>query len=213
MTESRPPATTGIRIRRAIARTYWRFSKWNLVPENPAHAGARVIIGAPHTSNWDFVLMLAIAWDHGLRPRWLGKRELFPRPLAGLMRALGDIPVDRADPSRSVAEVVAGFEQGPGVVLVVTPEGTRGAGTTWRSGFYRIAMGAGVPVSLGFVDRDTMTTGIGPTITLTGNVAADMDRIRAFYADKSGVRPQFRTEPRLRDEDSPHLGLGANGRD
>ena len=85
--------------------------------------------------------------------------------------------------------------------LVVTPEGTRGSGTYWKSGFYRIAREAGLPVTLGYVDRTTMTTGLGPTIELTGDVHADMDVIRAFYADKAGLRPEFRTEPRLRDED------------
>jgi 1-acyl-sn-glycerol-3-phosphate acyltransferase len=84
----------------------------------------------------------------------------------------------------------------------VTPEGTRGSGTHWKSGFYRIAREAGLPITLGYVDRTTMTTGLGPTIELTGAVRADMDVIRAFYADKAGMRPERRTEPRLREEDA-----------
>ena len=84
--------------------------------------------------------------------------------------------------------------------LVVTPDGTRGGNEYWKSGFYRIARATGMPVTLGYVDRTTMTTGLGPTIDLTGDVAGDMDRIRAFYADKAGLRPERRTEPRLQNE-------------
>lgn len=83
---------------------------------------------------------------------------------------------------------------------MVTPDGTRGAHTHWKSGFYRIALETGMPVTLGYVDRTTMTSGLGPTLELTGEVAADMDRIRSFYADKAGFRPERRVEPRLRDE-------------
>ncbi len=188
-------------VRRAIARTYWRFSRWTLVREDPEVHGSRIVIGAPHTSNWDFVLMLAIAWEHGLSPRFLGKHQLFRGPAGWIMRRLGGIPVDRRDPSRIVDEVVALIEHGEEIVLVVTPEGTRGSGTHWRSGFHRIAVATGLPVTLGYPDVTTMTAGLGPTIRLTGDVPKDMDRIRAFYADKAGVRPELRTEPRLASED------------
>lgn len=118
------------------------------------------------------------------------------------MRRLGGIPVDRADPARVVRDVVSQVHDGTVFGLVVTPDGTRGGNEYWKSGFYRIARETGMPVTLGFVDRTTMTTGLGPTIDLTGDVASDMDRIRAFYADKAGVRPERRTEPRLREEDA-----------
>jgi 1-acyl-sn-glycerol-3-phosphate acyltransferase len=116
------------------------------------------------------------------------------------MRALGGIPVDRRDPSGVVADVVERVGRGEVFHLVVTPEGTR-SGSGWKSGFYRIAREAGLPVTLGYVDRTTMTTGLGPTLRLTGDVRADMDAIRAFYADKAGVNPALRTEPRLHSEE------------
>jgi 1-acyl-sn-glycerol-3-phosphate acyltransferase len=186
----------------ALARIYWAFSRWTLRTE-PAPTRPTLLIGAPHTSNWDFVLMLAIAWRLRLPVRWLGKSSLFHGWRGPIMRRLGGIPVDRADPSRVVAAVVERVRDGEMLGLVVTPEGTRGGGAHWKSGFYRIARETGMPVTLGYVDRTTMTTGLGPTIELTGDVAADMDVIRAFYADKAGVRPRFRTEPRLRDETPP----------
>jgi len=188
-------------LRRLVSRVYWAVSRWNLVTE-PAPDRPTVLIGAPHTSNWDFVLMLGIAWRLGIDVRWLGKKSLFAGWRGPIMRALGGIPVDRSDPGRVVGEVVARVREGEVFGLVVTPDGTRGANTYWKSGFYRIARETGMPVTLGFVDRTTMTAGLGPTIELTGDVSADMDRIRAFYADKSGLRPKLRTEPRLQSEDA-----------
>ena len=195
-----------MRARRALARAFWRVSRWNLRTERLATDGRGVLLGAPHTSNWDFVLMLAIAWEGGLPFRWLGKHTLFRGPAGPVMRALGGIPVDRRDPAGLVDELVARFAAGDHFYLVVTPEGTR-SGDGWKSGFYRIARATGLPVTLGYVDRTTMTTGLGPTLELTGDVRADMDAVRAFYADKSGLVPARRTEPRLRAEDGPDGGL------
>jgi 1-acyl-sn-glycerol-3-phosphate acyltransferase len=186
-------------LRRQIARLYWTFSRWRLVSE-PAPDRPTVLIGAPHTSNWDFVLMLAIAWRLDMRFRWLGKMSLFRGWRGPIMRGLGGIPVDRDAPAAVVGEVLARIRSGDVFGLVVTPDGTRKGHPHWKSGFYRIAREASLPVTLGYVDRTTMTTGLGPTIELTGNVAADMDVIRAFYADKAGLRPEHRVEPRLRDE-------------
>ena len=187
-------------MRRLVARMFWAVSRWKLVTE-PAPTRPTVLIGAPHTSNWDFVLMLGIAWRLGMDFRWLGKKSLFAGWRGPIMRGLGGIPVDRADASRVVDEVVARIKGGEVFGLVVTPDGTRGGNTHWKSGFYRIARDAGMPITLGYVDRTTMTTGLGPTIELTGDVRGDMDRIRAFYADKAGFRPEKKVEPRLTAED------------
>lgn len=186
-------------FRRLIARLFWTFSRWTLKTES-APTRPTVLIGAPHTSNWDFVLMLAIAWQLGVEVRWLGKKSLFHGWRDKLMRGLGGIAVDRADPSRVVDDVVSMAQSGELFGLVVTPDGTRSGHTHWKSGFYRIARDTGMPVTLGYVDRTTMTTGLGPTMQLTGDVAADMDRIRSFYSDKSGFHPEHRVEPRLREE-------------
>ena len=187
-------------IRRAVARAYWATSRWTFRSEPLPREGVGLLIGAPHTSNWDFLFMLAITWRLGIQSRFLGKVSLFTGPLGPVMRALGGIPVDRSNPAGLVDDVVARVRDGERFFLVVTPEGTRGRAAYWKSGFYRIALDTGLPVTLGYIDRRTMTTGLGPTLYLTGDVAADMDRIRAFYADKGGLRPENRTEPRLREE-------------
>lgn len=190
-----------MRVRRALARAFWQVSRWRHVSTVRPESGAGVLVGAPHTSNWDFVLMLAIAWDLGLPVRYLGKDTLFRGPFGWVMRALGGIPVDRKDPAGLVDELVARAEAGERFYLVVTPEGTRSAGRYWKSGFLRIARRANLPITLGYVDRTTMTTGLGLTFVPTGEVAHDMGVVRAFYADKAGLRPERRTEPRLREED------------
>ena len=186
-------------LRRLAARAFWAVSGWRLTSA-PAPDRPTVLIGAPHTSNWDFVFMLAIAWRLDMHFRWLGKKSLFRGLTGPIMRGLGGIPVDRDAPSAVVSEVVDRIRAGEVFGLVVTPDGTRKGHTHWKSGFYRIAREAEMPVTLGFVDRTTKTSGLGPTIELTGNVSSDMDRIRAFYADKAGVRPEHRVEPRLREE-------------
>jgi 1-acyl-sn-glycerol-3-phosphate acyltransferase len=188
-------------VKRAIARLYWSLSRWTQRSEPVDPRGAGILLGAPHTSNWDFVFMLAIAWQGGYRLRFLGKHQLFKKPFGSIMRALGGIPVDRRDPSTVVAEVVDRVRAGERFHLVITPEGTRSGAPYWRSGFYRIARETGLPVTLGYVDRRTMTTGLGPTLELTGDVVADMDIIRAFYKGKTGVRRTETIEPRLRDEE------------
>jgi len=189
-------------VRRLIARVFWAVSRWRLVTE-PAPDRPTILIGAPHTSNWDFVIMLAITWRLNVRVRWLGKKSLFRGWRGPVMKGLGGIPVDRAAPSSVVSEVLDLIRSGDVFSLVVTPDGTRSGNTHWKSGFYRIAREAQIAVTLGYVDRTTMTTGLGPTFELTGDVSADMGRIRAFYADKAGIRPQHRVEPRLREELAP----------
>lgn len=188
-------------LKRLVARLFWTLSRWTLKAEGTP-ARPTILIGAPHTSNWDFVLMLAIAWRLRIEVHWLGKSSLFRGWRGPVMRRLGGIPVDRADPASVVKDVVAQVNSGSVFGLVITPDGTRGGNDYWKSGFYRIARETGMPVTLGFVDRTTMTTGLGPTLDLTGDVSADMDLIRAFYADKAGLRPERRTVPRLREEQS-----------
>lgn len=196
-------------LRRSLAGAYWAVSRYRLESE-PAPDRPAVLIGAPHTSNWDFVIMLMITWRLGFSPKWLGKHTLFKRPYGRLMRALGGIPVDRRQPIGVVEEIVARVKAGEQFMLVVTPEGTRGRGTYWKSGFYRIARQTGMPLVLGYVDSSTRTAGLGPTLELTGDVRRDMDAVRAFYADKRGIRPEDFTPPLLREEEALPPSPGAS---
>ncbi|MDN5582567.1 MAG: 1-acyl-sn-glycerol-3-phosphate acyltransferase [Corynebacterium sp.] len=194
-------------IKRLIASAFWFVSRWRLAPQ-PAPQRPTILIGAPHTSNWDFILMLAIAWKLGIRMRWLGKTSLFHGLRGPVMRALGGIAVDRESPGEVVGDLVSQLNDDKGLAIVITPDGTRGAHEYWKSGFYRLAEQTGLPLTLGYVDRPTMTTGLGPTFEVTGDVAADMARIREFYRDKSGFIPASRVEPRLRHEPGREPGSG-----
>lgn len=183
-------------VRRRVARLVLRGTGWRVVGEVPRTG---VVVGAPHTSNWDYILMLLVMWNGGVPPRVLIKKEFFRGPLGWFLRLNGGIPIDRAQPSGVVGDIVEQARSGP-FLLIIAAEGTRRKARYWKSGFYRIARSAGLPIALAFVDGPTKTTGFGPTLRPSGDVAADMRLIRAFYADKRGVRPELRTEPRLREE-------------
>jgi 1-acyl-sn-glycerol-3-phosphate acyltransferase len=159
------------------------------------------MVAAPHTSNWDFILTMAMAWASELEPVWLGKKEMFAGPMSWLYRKMGGVPVDRANPAGLVDAMVELAASGGHSVILIPPEGTRAKKTHWKSGFRRIALGADVPVLLSFLDQPTRTGGFGPTIRMTDDVVADMDRIREFYADKHGMRPGRFTPPLLREEE------------
>lgn len=193
---------TDLLLRQRVARLYWRLSRWTVDSQPIPPDGAGILVAAPHTSNWDFVHMLAISAEAGISVKFLGKKALFKPPLGWFMRALGGIAVDRTSPRGLVDDISSRIRAGERFYLVISPEGTRSAGTHWKSGFYRIALETGLPITLGFVDRTTMTAGLGPTFTPSGDVRADMETIRAFYADKAGHTPGRRTEPRLREEDA-----------
>jgi 1-acyl-sn-glycerol-3-phosphate acyltransferase len=186
-------------IRRRLARAVFRLTGWTHVGDLPRTG---IFVGAPHTSNWDFVITLMVMWHDGLSPRILVKKELFNGPLGYLLRFAGSVPVDRHNPGGVVNELVAQARSGEPFVLVLAAEGSRSKAEYWKSGFYRLSQQTGLPILMGFVDRATKTAGIGPSLTPSGNVKADMDLIREFYADKNGLYPRYKTEPRLREEDA-----------
>src|SRR5437773_1813123 len=133
------------RFTRGLGGLYLRLSGWRVEGRFPDAAKA-VVIAAPHTSNWDLPLMLAVAYVLGIRPAWLGKRELFRWPFGWLMRRLGGLPVDRGARQNLVQQAVDRFDAVDRLHLVIPPSGTRSRATYWRSGFYHIARGATAPL-------------------------------------------------------------------
>jgi len=188
-------------MKRWLGRTWLRLHGWRLLGEVPSPRRF-VLILAPHTSNWDVPFMLALAWVYGIRIEWMVKHSLFKPPLGWLLRKLGGIPIDRRAAHGIVDQMIDTFRNRDELILGVPPEGTRKRGKHWKSGFYEIARGAGVPIVMGFLDYGKREGGMGPTLH-PGDVATDMERFRAFYADKTGLRPQEFTPPRLRSEDEP----------
>ena len=159
-----------------------------------------ILVGAPHTSNWDWVLTMLLAWDNSVQIRLLVKDAFFKGPLGMVMRATGAVELDRSNPGATIRALLADADSDESFLLGIAAEGTRSKGEYWRSGFYRISQQTGIPVTLAYLDRPSRTVGWGPTFSLTGEVGADMQRIRDFYADKSGIRPELTTVPRLREE-------------
>ncbi len=162
---------------------------WQIIgsaPDIPKY----VLISAPHTSNFDFFYMFLISKVFGLRIRFMGKASLFRGPLGPISRALGGVPVSRNSRQNLVAQMVQAFNEHDTLILSVPPAGTRKKTQYWRSGFYYIALGAQVPLVCGFVDYGTKRVGVGPTIMPTGDVEADLDKIRSFYADITGKHPE-----------------------
>jgi 1-acyl-sn-glycerol-3-phosphate acyltransferase len=133
---------------------------------------------------------------------WMGKRELFAPPWGWFMRALGGIPIDRSKHHNTVSWAIEQFDGAERLVLAVPAKGTRARAEYWKSGFYHIAQGAKVPIGLARLDYGQKRCGIGAFIVPTGDVRADMDRIRTFYADVTAKFPDLEAEPRLREEDA-----------
>ena len=176
-------------ILRPIARFLLRLGGWTAVGGLPTVRKA-VFIGAPHTSNWDGFWALVYIASIGLKVKFFVKDSMFWFPLGTVLRAFGAIPLDRSKPGSSVTQAIEGFHENEEFYFGLAPEGTRSKTPGWKSGFYRIAEGAGVPIILGFFDYQRRRLGVGPMMTLTGDREADLDIIRSFYSAASGRRPE-----------------------
>lgn len=196
---TRPPKVGP--VRKLIGRTWLKAFGWRVeggLPED----GKAVFVAAPHTSNWDLPFTLAIAWTLGTNISWVGKDRLFRPPFGTFMRALGGVSVVRGQNANQVEAIAKAIRDQPaGVYLVIAPSGTRSKKDHWKSGFYRIAEAAEVPILLGFLDYEGKRGGLGPAFKPSGDLKADMDRIRTFYADKFGKFKERMTDVRLREEE------------
>ena len=175
---------------RGVSIGFLRLTGWTIEGELPAGAGKSVLIAAPHTSNWDLPYTLMVAFALRLNIYWMGKVQIFRFPFRGLMMWLGGIPVQREKTNNLVAASVQTLTDADGPVqLVVPPEGTRSQTRYWKTGFYYIATGANVPIVLGYLDYAKKISGLGPVFEPSGDIEADMARIKAFYAPFKGKNP------------------------
>ncbi len=149
-----------------------------------------ILIGAPHTSNWDFLLMVCSLLQLRQEARWLGKASLFAPPFGALMTWLGGIPVDRSQPQNAVAAVVKALQQQPGLILCVAPEGTRKKVQRWRTGFYYIALQAGMPIVMIALDGRQREIRLLGQCMPTGNVEQEIADIQRRYRGFSGIIPE-----------------------
>ncbi|WP_339669666.1 lysophospholipid acyltransferase family protein [Dasania marina] len=173
-----------------LSKAILRLIGWRIAGQLPA-TPKFVLVAAPHTSNWDFILMLLVLFSVRADLHWMGKDSLFPKPFAGFMRWLGGIAVNRRLASNTVEQMVAHYQAHDDLAVIMTPEGTRSKVTTWKTGFYHIAHGAGVPIVLAYVDGANKTVGLGKLFTPSGDVEQDMAAIKVFYAGYQGIRPEL----------------------
>lgn len=170
-----------------LARLLFRLSGWKTegaVPQPPRC----VIIAAPHTSNWDAFIMITAAYIFRVKLAWFVKDAAFFFPLGPIIRFFGGVPIDRTTRRNVVGQAIARFAQNDRLILAVPPEATRKKSTSWKTGFYHIARGAGVPIVLGYVDYRRKVAGLGPAFIPTGDIEADFRVFEEFYAT---VTPKF----------------------
>jgi 1-acyl-sn-glycerol-3-phosphate acyltransferase len=160
---------------------------WKVDGVLPPNGSKSVLIAAPHTSNWDFPYTLMTAFVLGLNIRWMGKSSLFTFPFGSTMRWLGGISVDRSQSTNLVANAAQSLrDSADPMQLVVPPEGTRSKARYWKTGFYYIAVTAGVPIVMAYMDYPRKRAGLGPVLMPTGDIDQDMIIIKAFYAQHQG---------------------------
>ena len=174
----------------ALSHFILRLFGWHTNAVLPDGIDKAVMIVAPHTSYWDFVVGRMTFWSSRLKIRVLIKKEAFIFPLNLLLRQLGGVPVARGHKNNLVEQVADMFRNNSTMVVVITPEGTRRKVRQWKKGFYFIAMEAKVPIALAYIDYATKTGGIGPLFYPTGNYDEDMKEIIEFYKDKTGLHPE-----------------------
>jgi 1-acyl-sn-glycerol-3-phosphate acyltransferase len=162
----------------------WRTS------DIPIDSSKYVLIGAPHTSNWDFVIGYMVMTAVGLKLNWVGKHTIFRKPFGWIMKWLGGIPVDRGRSRNFVEQVVQSFNSHEKLIVAIAPEGTRKRTEFWKSGFYHIAQSAGVPIVLGFVDYGRKTGGFEKFIYPSGDISKDLDQISDFYQSVDAKFPE-----------------------
>lgn len=180
-----------------LALVILRIFGWKIYGQPPAE-NKLLIIGAPHTSNWDFPLALLALSALGLKFCWVGKHSLFKGIAGRFFTAIGGVPVNRKSRNSFLESTVEAFRLRDELTLALAPEGTRSRQDHWKAGFYSISVEADVPICFGFVDYATKTVGLGPTLHPTKDIQADFAVIKEFYRDKTGKYPGKQSSIALR---------------
>lgn len=184
-----PYLTSGGGLFAALGRAWLKLHGWTCSPKMPG-VNKAVLIAAPHTSNWDLPMSLALSAVLDIKISWVGKHTLFKPPLGTFMRLIGGVPVDRrvrADAVKNMAHLFDGRDQ---LMLMVPPEGTRGRAKRWKTGFYYIAVEAKVPIVLGYLDYENKVGGLGEVFWPTGDLEKDFEHVRRFYGPMKGKFPE-----------------------
>ena len=186
-------------VKCVISRSIMWMTGWKVTGKLPKHKKF-ILIGEPHTSNWDFMLMFGAAYSLRLKVSWLGKDSIFKRPFGTIMKYFGGIPINRSTNHNLVQRTAKLFQDSESIALVIGPSGTRSKREYWRSGFYWIAYTANIHILCGSLDFANKVVHVGICFLPTGDVKKDMDTIRKFYKGIKGKHPELETDIRLKDE-------------
>jgi 1-acyl-sn-glycerol-3-phosphate acyltransferase len=176
-------------IFQAAARFWMRVAGWRVdgnLPDLPKF----ILIGAPHTSNWDFVLFLGVIFTLRANVKFMGKAEIFRGPFAWFFHYCGGVPVDRKKSTGLVDQMVDACNKSDRFILTIAPEGTRHHVAEWKRGFYHIARGTGIPIVMAIVDGKHKTVHVGQIFHLTDDIEADMKAITSMFDGVVGINPR-----------------------
>ena len=177
-----------IHFMRLLSWLVLKLCGWKVVNVAPA-TGSYLIIAAPHTSNWDFPLGIAIAFHLRLKVYFIAKHTLFNGFAGPIMRWLGGVPLNRGASTNFVDASVEIYANSENLIFAIAPEGTRSSVGRWKTGFYHMAKGANVPLALAYFDFSKRVGGIGKMLNTTENIDADMQAIADFYEPIMGKYP------------------------
>ncbi|HRH63003.1 MAG TPA: 1-acyl-sn-glycerol-3-phosphate acyltransferase [Bacteroidia bacterium] len=173
-----------------LFKLYYRLKGWKIGTPLPSDLKKCIVLAAPHTSNWDFVYGIVSVHLFKLKINYLAKRELFVWPIKNIFLQSGGIPVERKGHHHLVENMIELIKSRDSIILAIPPEGTRKAVKKWKTGFYHMAIGANVPVVLGYIDYKTRTAGFGPALFMSGDKEKDAKLIRSFYEKIQAKYPE-----------------------
>lgn len=174
---------------RLVGKTSLGILGWKIKGELP-DVPKVVAIAYPHTSNWDFITGLSVMLATGLKGSWIGKAEMFDSPLGGIWKKLGGIPIIRGKKLGAVEQQIEAIKAAEQMFLLLEPEGTRGAADKWKTGFYHIATGAGVPIQPVTWDYPSKTIEFLPLFHPTGDLEADVNALMVMGKHAKGKFPE-----------------------
>ena len=181
-------------VLRVVARFILWCMAWQMETDKP-QCDRYVLIGGPHTSNWDYVIFLCFMLILEIDIKVMVKDDLFVWPFRTIMRWAGVIPINRRESRTQTQQVVDLYEKNESMVVMITPEGTRKLVERWRSGFYFIAEGAKVPIIMAYVDYGRRRAGFSAQVWPSGNCDDDIEQWQAFYFDKLAKHPGLQLRP------------------
>ena len=176
-------------ILRSLSNVIMRLFGWRVegtLPDLPKY----ILVGAPHTSNWDFLLFLGAIFHLKANVKFMGKAELFRNPFGWFFYWCGGIPVDRKKSQGLVEQMVDACNRSDKFILTIAPEGTRYKVSEWKMGFYHIAKNTGIPIVMAIVDGKRKSLRVGQVYQLTENMDTDIKTIKGFFAGMTGINPR-----------------------